>query len=309
MTISSILGRVNRFPAEATPRSNLDRCGALGLGAMRSLILLLALPLAVHPQDAGKGGVAGAPGGPAGPDSAVRSFVGGLPMHPGVDRELARFRDGALPAAYREEFAQVARQKVEERLLAEVQSIAADGCSDRSWVEFPGKGFSGASPSGDVQFDFENSLVLSGLVACFPTDADPDSVLGVYVAPETRMAAQSRLREVFQQDGLSCYRVDGVRFLLSASMACNDVHRLRGPVVAEHSQSVVSEAEDKQPVYFKESLKAAFSVEGGVALVHVNLTRTTGLNGLEKRVGRGAIEDTLRRQAELVSEALAAAGS
>jgi hypothetical protein len=195
---------------------------------------------------------------------------------------------------------------VEARLQREVAAVLEQGCSDRTWVEFPGKRFSRLPSPDGTRDGFENSLVLSGLVACYSEASDPESVLALYVSPETRMGAQSRLKEVFQRDGLTCYRVDGVPLLLSASLACNDVHRVDGPVAVEHSQSVLSEVDGKQPVYYKESVKVAFPTRGGVALVHVNLSRTTGLNGLEKRVGRGAIEDTLRRQAELVAEALGA---
>ena len=310
MTIfSGLFGRLARVP-RATPvrhRTHGPVTRPRGLGILLLTTLLASgLPGAVAGQQLSLPDLTPVSAEWAPVDSVLSTFLQDLPVHPGVDRELARYEGGGLSPDYRADFARVARERVEARLQREVAAVREQGCSDRTWVEFPGKRFSGLPSPDGTRDGFENSLVLSGLVACYSEASDPESVLALYVSPETRMGAQSRLKEVFQRDGLTCYRVDGVPLLLSASLACNDVHRVDGPVAVEHSQSVLSEVDGKQPVYYKESVKVAFPTRGGVALVHVNLSRTTGLNGLEKRVGRGAIEDTLRRQAEIVAEALGA---
>jgi len=240
----------------------------------------------------------------------VTGFLATLPFHPGVDTEIARFDDGRLAPGYRSAFARTARERLGAEVGTLVEDMLQNGCAPEVSVEFPGENFSGLPDPTSVQKDFEDSVVLTRTTACYSTDRTPDELLRLYASREVRMEAQSRMEDVYEEDGLTCYDVGGVPILLSPTRSCNDVTRLAEPTVAaEHSQSVWSEVEDHQPIYFKESLKAALALaDGRVGLVHVTVTRSTGLGGLEKRLGRGKIEESLRRQTEVLATHLASGG-
>jgi len=240
----------------------------------------------------------------------VTGFLTSLPVHPGVDAEIARFDDGRLTPEYRTAFARTARERLGAEVGALVEDMLRDGCAPEVSVEFPGEHFSGLPDPTSVQEDFEDSVVLTRTTACYRTERTPDELLRLYASREVRMEAQSRMEDVYEEDGLTCYDVGGVPILLSPTRSCNDVTRMVEPAVAaEHSQSVQSEAEDHQPIYFKESLKAALTLEdGSIGLVHVTVTRSTGLGGIEKRLGRGKIEDSLRRQTEVLAAHLSPGG-
>lgn len=265
-----------------------------------SLVLGLTLATAVgaqeSPADARPGEVS----------DAVSRFLSSLSTHPGVDTEIARFEDGRLEPEYRQAFAEVARTRVRTEVQHLVEEMMRDGCRAEVSVDFPGKHFTGFPDPSSVEEDFEDSIVLTGSSACYSTDLSPEEVLGIYSSRDVRMAAQSRMEDVYEEDGLTCYAVGGVPLLLSPTRSCNQVRGAATETLAmDHSQTVRSEAEGHQPVYFKESLKVAVRLDDGrLGLVHVTLTRSTGLGGLEKRLGRGKIEDSLRQQTRVLGERL-----
>lgn len=240
----------------------------------------------------------------------VSDFLASLPVHPGVDAEIARFEDGRLDPDYRAAFVRAARVRLGSEVETLTEEMLRSGCEAAVSVEFPGEDFSGLPDPSSVQEDFEDSIVLTRATACYQTDLTPDELLRLYASREVRMAAQSRMEDVYEEDGLFCYDVGGVPILLSPTRSCNDVTRMAdATAAAEHSQSVRSEAEDHQPIYFKESLKTALLLpDGTTGLVHVTVTRSTGLGGLEKRLGRGKIEDSIRRQTEVLGERLSSGG-
>lgn len=261
-------------------------------------LLLTASGVAAQSTGSGESG-----DGPRDVATRVTGFLASLPVHPGVDVEIARFEEGRLEPEYRTAFARAARERLGAEVGALVEGMLRDGCAPEVSVEFPGEHFSGLPDPTSVQEDFEDSVVLTRTTACYPTDRTPDELLRLYASREVRMEAQSRMEAVYEEDGLTCYDVGGVPILLSPTRSCNEVTRTAGPMMAaEHSQSVRSEVEGHQPIYFKESLKAALTLEdGSIGLVHVTVTRSTGLGGLEKRLGRGKIEDSLRRQTEVLA--------
>jgi hypothetical protein len=122
------------------------------------------------------------------------------------------------------------------------------------------------------------------------------------------MAASSRIRDISEEDGLSCIHTDGVPVLLDPSRACNRTTEGEGGGWAsQHSQVVSGESGDGfQPTFFKESVKTFVQLPDGLGLHYVNYTRSTGLNGLKKRVGRGKAADSQREQVELLAERLGA---
>lgn len=247
----------------------------------------------------------GAQDAPA-PSAVAVAFVDSLSTHPGVDVEIARFEDGRLEEDYRRAFAAAARARVTADVGALLDRMISEGCSPDVTVEFPGERFSDLPDPSSTEKDFEDSLVLTRSTACYETSATPDELLRVYSSREVRMAAQSRMEDVYEEDGLLCYAVGGVPLLVGATRSCNEVRGWTSDSLAlDHSQTVWSQEEDHQPVFFKESLKAAVRLDDGrTGLVHVTLTRSTGLGGLEKRLGRGKIEDSLRRQTEVLAEHL-----
>jgi hypothetical protein len=236
----------------------------------------------------------------------VEDFVASLPTHPGVDAEIARFKGGRLEPEYRRVFADVARQRVTSEVEGLLAEMLRSGCRAEVSVDFPGERFSGVPEPTSVQKDFEDSVVLTRSTACYATEIPPGELLGIYSSREVRMAAQSRMEDVYEEDGLICYAVGGVPLLLSPTRSCNDVHGMATErLAADHSQTVRSEERGHQPVFFKESVKAAVRLaDGRIGLVHVTLTRSTGLGGLEKRLGRGKIEDSLRQQTQVLGERL-----
>lgn len=238
--------------------------------------------------------------------AAVSSFVSSLSTHPGVDTEIARFEDGRLTPEYRRAFADFARTRVTAVVVDRLEEILQDGCSAGVSVDFPGERFTGRPDPSNTEKDFEDSIVLTRSSACYSTHVSPEELLRIYSSREVRMAAQSRMEDVYQEDGLTCYAVGGVPLLVGATRSCNEVNGTATERFAlDHSQTVWSEEDDHQPVFFKESVKVATRLDDGrIGLVHVTLTRSTGLGGLEKRLGRGKIEDSLRQQTEVLAERL-----
>jgi len=51
-------------------------------------------------------------------------------------------------------------------------------------------------------------------------------------------------------------------------------------------------------VYFNESLKSFVKVPGGIVFLYINLYRSGGLGGVQKRVGKGKIVESEKRVME-----------
>jgi hypothetical protein len=76
---------------------------------------------------------------------------------------------------------------------------------------------------------------------------------------------------------------------------------------AQHSQVVANPGdEDDQVVYFKESLKTAVRVPGGLAIHHVHYSRSVNLGRLERWVAHGKVKDAEERTLHLLRERILA---
>lgn len=250
---------------------------------------------------------------PSARDPEYRAFLDGIPLDPRVQDGLRLFREGSpgpLPPQYVVDLPMAIRLRV-VAAAAEAEARLEEGTCDPSIeVTYPGKGFPGI-PRGDGNSAerFEDSFVRVEMIACFRgTATSPAEALALYTSPEFRMEASGRIREIVEEDGLSCIHTDGVPVLLDPSRACNRITEGQGPGwAAEHSQVVVGESGSGfQPTFFKESLKTFVQLPDGIALHYVNYTRSTGLNGLKKRIGRGKAADSQREQIELLAERVGA---
>jgi hypothetical protein len=245
--------------------------------------------------------------------AGVAAWLSSLPVDEGVAREMGRFTASrtVLPSDYTRALPDWIRQDIARRVQSALEGIQARGCTPSVVADYPGKGFSGLGEGAGVVEDFENSFVLTEMVACFPgTSADPESALRTYTDPEFRMEAEGRIEEIVSESGLSCVQTGGVPLLMDPSRACNRITELvEGAVASQHSQVVRGDPADRfQPIYFKESVKTFVRTPEGLALHYVNYTRTMNLGGLAKRVGRGKIEEGQRAQADLLAKRLSAGG-
>jgi hypothetical protein len=148
-----------------------------------------------------------------------------------------------------------------------------------------------------------SAWVRAEVVACFQGDlTDPEEVLDIYTSPEFRMATETRIRSIDEDEGESCVATRGVPGLLAPSRACNRIERYSGGrIAAEHSQVISNpgaEAGGVQEVYFKESLKTFVVIPGGMALHYVNISRTADLGRLGRWVGARSIREGEERKSE-----------
>jgi hypothetical protein len=249
---------------------------------------------------------------PAG-DPEFAAFLEGTPLDPGVQDGLALFRQGSpgpLPAAYVDALPTAMRQKVVGAAIQAQSRLSEGACEPSIDVSYPGAGSSGVEPGeGDSAKRFEDSFVRVEMIACFEgTDVSPGVALAMYTEADFRMEASSRIREIVEEDGLSCVATDGVPVLLDPSRACNRITQAETPDWAsQHSQVVKGESGSGfQPTYFKESIKTFVRIPEGLGLHYINYTRSTGLNGLKKRIARGKAADSQREQVELLASLLGA---
>ncbi len=139
---------------------------------------------------------------------------------------------------------------------------------------------------------FEGSLIRTEMVACLQTDVtDPEAVLQIYISPEFRMSAESRITDMWEDPEGACMETKGVLSLVDPTRVCNRIQDFRAEgVAAQHSQVVFNEGRKPyQDVYFKESLKTFVRIQGGMALHYINYARAGGLGRVERWVGPGQI--------------------
>lgn len=255
----------------------------------------------------------------ASPDSVLailQGWMGQIPLDARVLSSVDYFaleRSRQFPSGYAEAVSRTLRDEILRRTEAQVRKAVTSTCEPFIDVEYPGSGLlddAGEIGSNGTVRDFEDSFVLVEMVACFPGEtADPGPTLTLYTEPAFRMEASSRIREIVEEGDLSCIYTDGVPVLLDPTRACNRITEMRTPeVAAQHSQVVTSRTDGGfQAVYFKESLKTFVRTADGLALHYVNYTRSGGLGGMKKRLGRGKIADSQREQVDLLREKLRAA--
>ena len=120
---------------------------------------------------------------------------------------------------------------------------------------------------------------------------DPGAVLGIYVSPEFRMVAESRIVSMWDDAEGACLETKGVLSLVAPTRVCNRIQDFRADgVAAQHSQVVFNQGEEPfEDVYFKESLKTFVRTPGGMALHYINYSRAGNLGRLARMVGPGQI--------------------
>jgi len=139
---------------------------------------------------------------------------------------------------------------------------------------------------------FEESLIRTEMVACLETEnPDPEAVLQIYVSPEFRMVAESRIIDMWEDEEGACMETKGVLSLVEPTRVCNRIQDFRAEgVAAQHSQVVFNEGRKPyEDVYFKESLKTFVRIPGGMALHYINYARAGNLGRLERWAGPGQI--------------------
>ena len=94
--------------------------------------------------------------------------------------------------------------------------------------------------------------------------------------------------------------------VLSPIQYCNRIDECHQPGLSiQHSQTVMNgEGDGYQTVYFKESLKTFVAVPGGLALHYVNYSRSVGMGGIKKKIGRGKIEDSQQKAIDELAKAI-----
>lgn len=243
----------------------------------------------------------------AAPAARLDQWIRMVPLDAGVAREMGWFKDRSgrpLSPAYRDVAPLALRDALRARAVRALTLIASGDCAPNVSVAYPGYGVSGIEAiDSELQQHFEDSFVIVEALECFAFDApELAAILHLYTAPEFRMEAQPKIARIWERDGLSCVQTRGVPLLLKPSEACNSVTELHhADMVAQHSQVVAGGGRAGfQTIFFKESIKTFIRTPGGVALHYVNYTRSANLNGLTRRVGRIAIEDSEHRQIELL---------
>ncbi len=135
-------------------------------------------------------------------------------------------------------------------------------------------------------------MIRTEMVACLETDrTDPQEVLEMYVSRDFRMAAESRIVDMWVDEEGGCMETKGVLSLVEPTRICNRIDGFRGEgVAAEHSQVVFNEGQKPyEEVYFKESLKTFLKTPGGMALHYINYTRAGNLGRVKRWAGPGKI--------------------
>ena len=100
--------------------------------------------------------------------------------------------------------------------------------------------------------------------------------------------------------------MDGVTMVLSPIQYCNRIEECHLPGLStQHSQTVMNDGgDDYQTVYFKESLKTFVAIPGGLALHYVNYSRSVGMGGIKKKIGRGKIRDSQQKAIDELAKAI-----
>ena len=266
--------------------------------------------------------------------TALGRWTATLPVDARIADEVGRFvHDGRidLSEGYRSTFVARMRALVAREADRAIATLASRPCVPSVEVTYPKPGFAdaedesrgtevNAADSGEgpgteaeekAEEQFEKSFIRTEMYTCFETTLeDPIAALQVYTRGEFRMAASSRIENVWDEGGLFCIETGGIKALLSPTKACSSIEHLsEDGLASEHSQVVWNEGGDPyQDMYFKESLKTFVRIPGGLALHYLNYSRTTSMGRMQRWVGTGKIEDSQRRSAELMAQRLPGGG-
>ena len=214
-----------------------------------------------------------------------------------VVREILRFEGGeAFSPDQAEAFAREVRSRLFPAASERVTRLLTGEC--RPFVDVTiGEGeylMPGGVPQATEKSweKFLGSLIRTEMVACLETDrTDPGEILGIYVGPEFRMAAESRIIDMWVDQEGACMETKGVLSLVEPTRICNRITEFRGEgIAAEHSQVVFNEGRAPyEEIYFKESLKTFLKTPGGMALHYINYTRAGTLGRVKRWAGPGQI--------------------
>jgi hypothetical protein len=239
-----------------------------------------------------------------------------LPIDPRVISQINRyehdegsqFRDG-----YAADLSAGIRALVFESVRKAIEKRVERGGEPLIEVTYMEAGFarrSGGGEANKAETEFEKSIIRTEfLVFLDARDATPDRALEIYAEPAFRMSASSRIKRIWMDGDLDCVETDGIKFLLSPTLYCSRIDEFRdSTLTAQHSQ-VVSNGDDYQAVYFKESLKTFVKVPGGIVFHYINYFRGSGMGGVKKSVGRGKIVDSEKRAIEELRNRLSEPGT
>lgn len=226
----------------------------------------------------------------------LASWGESLELDARVIREIMRFEGGeALGPAQAETFARAVRSQLIPTATNQVAQLLTGDCEPFVHVTIGESEFlmpEGVPAGEEKRWEkFVESLIRREMVACLETDrTDPQEVLQMYVSPEFRMAAESRITDMWVDEEGGCMETKGVLSLVEPTRICNRIDDFRGEgVAAEHSQVVFNEGRKPyEEVHFKESLKTFLKTPGGMALHYINYTRA----GKKSRLSRGSRQRT-----------------
>ena len=242
------------------------------------------------------------------------SWADSLPIDPRVLGELERFpADEAFSRVSLSGFVREVRSRIISAVEAQSARLLAGECrpsidvsigdSDFSAIEEAG----GEAAASEPWEKFQRSLIRTEMVACLESAEMPArEVLQLYVSPEFRMSAESRITDMWTDSVGSCLETKGVFGLVDPTRVCNRVHEfLSDGIAARHSQVVFNEGrEPYQDAYFKESLKTFVRTQSGLALHYINYTRAADLGRVERWIGAGQIEDSQKETVEKLRRVL-----
>jgi hypothetical protein len=231
------------------------------------------------------------------PTGGLAGWGSSLDLDPRISREILRFQGGrGLSSVHANFFAEAVRSRVFFAAAEKVSLLQTGACSPfvevtmgKSDLTLP-EGSTGAERNAWERF--EESLIRTEMVACLETEnADPEAVLQIYVSPEFRMVAESRIIDMWEDEEGACMETKGVLSLVEPTRVCNRIQDFRAEgVAAQHSQVVFNEGKKPyEDVYFKESLKTFVRIPGGMALHYINYARAGNLGRLERWAGPGQI--------------------
>ena len=272
--------------------------------------LILALLGVGHPQAGG----AQAGGGQVEASGELVGWVASLPVDTRVSRELQRFQiDKGLSPELGDRFSKEIRSRVSSAAGSGVSTLLGGECVPSLDVsigesEFPDlEEVADSEGVRDAWKEFRGSLIRTEMVACLTTSRGSAETLQLYVSPDFRMKAESRITRMWTDPEGSCIETKGAYGLVDPTLACNRIHDyVADGIAAQHSQVVFNEGEERyQVAYFKESLKTFVKTQDGLALHYVNYTRAADLGRLERWIGGGKIEDSQRNTVEELQRWLA----
>ena len=227
----------------------------------------------------------------------LAGWGGSLDLDPRISREILRFQDeSGLSPAQAQAFAGAIRSRIFSSAGERVAQLQTGECTPFVDVTMGKSDLPLPEGSGGKEKKawegFEESLIRTEMVACLETEiTDAEAVLQLYVSPEFRMVAESRIIDMWDDEEGACMETKGVLSLVEPTRVCNRIQDFRADgVAAQHSQVVFNAGEKPyQDVYFKESLKTFVRIPGGMALHYINFARAGGLGRIERWAGPGQI--------------------